>query len=43
MAALLFDPEQEKDLDLNKVVKLALIHDMSECITGDITPYDQIS
>ncbi len=30
------------DLELKKVLTLALVHDLAEVITGDITPYDQI-
>ena len=41
MALLLF--ENESDIDVNKVIKLSLIHDMGECICGDITPYDNVS
>ena len=29
-------------LDANKVMKLSLVHDMAECIVGDITPMDGI-
>lgn len=31
------------NIDLNKVMKLALIHDIAECIVGDFTPYDDIT
>lgn len=27
-------------LDRNRAIKLALLHDLAESITGDITPYD---
>ncbi|XP_071951348.1 5'-deoxynucleotidase HDDC2-like [Antedon mediterranea] len=27
----------------NRIMKLALIHDMAECIVGDITPFDNVS
>lgn len=30
-------------LDVSKMVRMSLVHDMAECITGDITPYDKIS
>lgn len=30
-------------LDISKMVQMSLVHDMAECITGDITPYDNIS
>lgn len=35
-------PSSEK-LDISKVVQMSLVHDMAECIVGDITPYDGIS
>jgi putative hydrolase of HD superfamily len=28
---------------LNKVLKIALIHDVAEAVYGDVTPYDDIS
>ena len=40
MALLLAD---KLNLDKNKCVQMALIHDISESITGDITPRDKIS
>lgn len=40
MLALALTPDE---LDVNKVVGLALIHDLAEIRTGDITPYDGIS
>ncbi|CAG2174348.1 unnamed protein product [Oppiella nova] len=30
-------------IDRNRLVRLALIHDMAECLVGDITPFDGIS
>ncbi len=33
----------EFNLDKNKLIKMALIHDLAECITGDTTPHDGIS
>lgn len=30
-------------LDVSKLVKMSLVHDMAECIVGDITPFDGIS
>lgn len=30
-------------LDISKMVQMSLVHDMAECITGDITPYDNIN
>lgn len=29
--------------DFNKVIKLCIVHDMAECIVGDITPHDNVS
>lgn len=29
-------------LDINKMIQMALIHDMAECMVGDITPLDNI-
>src|SRR3989338_6896951 len=40
MALLLAD---KLNLDKNKCVQMALIHDISESIAGDITPHDKIS
>jgi 5'-deoxynucleotidase YfbR-like HD superfamily hydrolase len=34
---------EKRNLDLNKLVKMALIHDIAEVKTGDITPYDDVS
>jgi 5'-deoxynucleotidase YfbR-like HD superfamily hydrolase len=31
------------DVDLERLLKMALIHDLAECEVGDITPYDGIS
>lgn len=33
----------ELDLDINKVIKLALIHELGEIYAGDITPVDGVS
>nr|XP_054749834.1 5'-deoxynucleotidase HDDC2-like [Lytechinus pictus] len=33
----------DKSLDKNRCVQIALVHDMAECIVGDITPADGIS
>nr|XP_002125754.1 HD domain-containing protein 2-like isoform X1 [Ciona intestinalis] len=30
-------------MDKTRCIKLCLIHDMAECIVGDITPYDNVS
>lgn len=29
-------------LDIGKLVQMSLVHDMAECIVGDITPFDGI-
>lgn len=47
LIALTLDENQLKkdygsEFDLNKVIKMTLIHDMAETITGDYTPYDKI-
>ncbi|XP_072107677.1 5'-deoxynucleotidase HDDC2 [Mobula birostris] len=39
MAFLIEDP----DLNKERCIKLALVHDMAECIVGDIAPADNIS
>ena len=35
--------EFECDIDLNKVIKILVIHELGEVIIGDITPFDNIS
>jgi putative hydrolase of HD superfamily len=35
--------EQERQVDRERCIKLALVHDLAECIVGDITPHDGIS
>ena len=32
-----------KEIDLNKCLKYALVHDLAQAIVGDITPYDGIN
>lgn len=32
-----------KILFFDRCVKMALAHDMAECIVGDLTPYDDVS
>lgn len=34
--------DQHPDLDTEKILKLALLHDLGECYVGDITPFDNI-
>jgi 5'-deoxynucleotidase YfbR-like HD superfamily hydrolase len=36
-------PMTHLEFDFNKVIQIALIHDVAECIIGDITPEDNIS
>jgi putative hydrolase of HD superfamily len=40
MAMMVWLLSQEKKLDLLKALKMALVHDVSKVLTGDITPYD---
>ena len=40
--AMMYVPDEGQTVDKNKLVRLALIHDMAECIVGDITPFDGI-
>jgi putative hydrolase of HD superfamily len=35
--------DNSNDLDINKMLKLALIHDLAEIGAGDITPYDGVT
>ena len=34
--------EKKKDFDIEKIIKMALIHDLCEVYAGDTTPYDSI-
>ena len=43
MLCLEFAPRIQPDLDIEKVLKLALTHDVPEVLAGDITPHDGIS
>ncbi|OTF82014.1 HD domain-containing protein [Euroglyphus maynei] len=38
----MMDSKSNNKLDIGKMIKLSLIHDMAECIVGDITPMDGI-
>lgn len=38
--AMLCPPEE--NIDKDKAVKIALVHDMAEALVGDITPVDNI-
>lgn len=47
LIALTLDEDELKstygaEFDLNKVIRMTLIHDIAETITGDYTPYDKI-
>ncbi|XP_074604355.1 5'-deoxynucleotidase HDDC2-like isoform X2 [Brevipalpus obovatus] len=33
----------KRRINIDKVVKLSLVHDIAECIVGDFTPYDDIT
>ena len=37
------DSANDPKLDILKIIQMSLVHDMAECITGDITPYDNLS
>ncbi|XP_017795715.1 PREDICTED: HD domain-containing protein 2 [Habropoda laboriosa] len=39
MAMLSFLVDNEENLDKVKIMQMALIHDLAECIVGDITPH----
>jgi putative hydrolase of HD superfamily len=41
--ALAIDSEFETNLDINKVIKMLVLHEIGEVIIGDITPFDHIS
>lgn len=41
--ALSIDSEFETNLDINKVIKMLVIHELGEVIIGDITPFDNIT
>ncbi|XP_067666417.1 5'-deoxynucleotidase HDDC2-like [Haliotis asinina] len=43
MAVLAFLAEPGAGLDKHRCMKIALVHDLAECIVGDITPQDDIS
>ncbi|XP_012274541.1 HD domain-containing protein 2 [Orussus abietinus] len=39
MAMISFFVDNTENLDKTKIMQMALIHDLAECIVGDITPY----
>lgn len=41
--ALSIDSEFETNLDINKVIKMLVIHEIGEVVIGDITPFDNIT
>lgn len=41
--ALSIDSEFKTNLDINKVIKMLVIHELGEVIIGDITPFDNIT
>ena len=41
--ALSIDSEFKTNLDINKVVKMLVIHELGEVVIGDITPFDNIT
>jgi len=41
--ALSIDSEFETHLDINKVIKMLVIHELWEVLIGDITPFDNIT
>lgn len=40
--AISIDSEFESDIDLNKVLKMLVLHEIGEVLIGDITPFDKI-
>lgn len=41
--AISIDSEYKLDIDLDKVLKMLIMHEIEEIIIGDITPFDNIS
>ena len=41
--ALSIDSEFETDLDIDKVIKMLVLHELGEVVIGDITPFDNIT
>lgn len=41
--ALSIDSEFKTNLDINKVIKMLVLHELGEVIIGDITPFDNIT
>lgn len=43
MSFLLSGKNEDAKINRDHCIKLALVHDMAECIVGDITPFDGVS
>ena len=41
--ALSIDSEFETHLDISKVIKMLVLHELGEVVIGDITPFDNIT
>lgn len=41
--AISIDSEYDLDIDLNKVLKMLVLHELEEVIIGDLTPFDNVS
>jgi len=43
LMALLVAPQSDEGVDADRCVRMALVHDLAECVVGDITPNDGVS
>eukprot|EP00559_Dactyliosolen_fragilissimus_P008344 CAMPEP_0184861416 /NCGR_PEP_ID=MMETSP0580-20130426/6107_1 /TAXON_ID=1118495 /ORGANISM="Dactyliosolen fragilissimus" /LENGTH=304 /DNA_ID=CAMNT_0027358907 /DNA_START=175 /DNA_END=1089 /DNA_ORIENTATION=- len=43
LSLLLQSPNSNSNLDISKCIEMALVHDLAECIVGDIAPSDNVS
>ncbi|KAJ3142023.1 hypothetical protein HK101_003328 [Irineochytrium annulatum] len=43
MSSLPVSAESERPPDMNRVVRMSIVHDLAECIVGDITPHDGVA
>ena len=41
--AIAIDSEFDENIDLNKVLKMLVLHELEEIIIGDLTPFDKVS
>lgn len=41
--AIALDSELDIDIDLNKVLRMIVLHELEEIIIGDLTPYDDVT